>query len=75
MPGIGGLMSMLGANMGAVTTTGYAGKGVDDMNDPNDNGNDNELIRRIQPITPQEEYRRAINIYNQNPNRYTLRTR
>ena len=30
MPGIGGLMSMIGANMGAVTTTGYAGKGVDD---------------------------------------------
>jgi hypothetical protein len=75
VPGIGGLMSMIGANMGAVTTTGYAGKGVDDMNDPNDNGNDNELIRRIQPITPQEEYRKAITIYNQNPNRYTLRTR
>jgi len=75
MPGIGGLISMMGANMGAVTTTGYAGKGVDDMNDPNDNGNDNELIRRIQPITPQEEYRKAITIYNQNPNRYTLRTR
>ena len=75
MPGIGGLMSMLGANMGAVTTTGYAGKGVDDRSDPNDNGNDNELIRRIQPMTPQEEYRKAITIYNQNPNRYTLRTR
>jgi hypothetical protein len=75
IPGIGGLMSMIGANMGAVTTTGYAGKGVNDMNNPNDNGNDNELIRRIQPITPQEEYRKAITIYNQNPNRYTLRTR
>ena len=75
MPGIGGLMSMIGANMGAVTTTGYAGKGVDDINDPNDNGNDNELIRRIQPITPQEEYRKAVDLYNQNPNRYILRTR
>jgi len=75
IPGIGGLMSMIGANMGAVTTTGYAGKGVDDMNNPNDNGNDNELIRRIQPITPQEQYKTAINLYNQNPNRYTLRTR
>jgi len=30
IPGIGGLMSMIGANMGAVTSTGYAGKGVDD---------------------------------------------
>ena len=75
IPGIGGLMSMIGANMGAVTTTGYGGKGVDDMNNPNDNGNDNELIRRIQPITPQQQYRTALNLYNQNPNRYTLRTR
>jgi hypothetical protein len=75
IPGIGGLVSAIGAKMGAVTTTGYAGKGVDDRSDPNDNGNDNELIRRIQPITPQEEYRKAITIYNQNPNRYTLRTR
>jgi hypothetical protein len=75
IPGIGGLMSMIGAKMGGVTTTGYAGKGVDDMNDPNDNGNDNELIRRIQPTTPEEQYRRAIDLYNQNPNLYTLRTR
>ena len=75
IPGIGGLMSTIGANMGAVTTTGYAGKGVNDMNDPNDNGNDNELIRRIQPITPQQQYRTALNLYNQNPNRYILRTR
>ena len=31
IPGVGSLMSMVGANMGGITTTGYAGKGVDDM--------------------------------------------
>jgi hypothetical protein len=31
IPGIGSLMSMLGVDMGGVTTTGYAGKKVDDM--------------------------------------------
>jgi len=71
MPGIGSLLSMIGTNMGVTTTTGYN----QNTNNPNDNGNDNELIRRIQPITPQQQYRTALNLYNQNPTRYTLRTR
>jgi hypothetical protein len=75
IPGIGGLISSIGAKIGGVTTTGYAGKGVDDKNNLNDNGNVNEITRIIQPITPEEQYRRAIDIYNQNPNLYTLRTR
>ena len=43
MPGLGGLMSMIGANMGAVTTTGYAGKGVDDMRGMG--GDDNDIVK------------------------------
>lgn len=72
IPGIGGLMSMIGANMGGITTTGYAGKGVDDMNNLNDNGNDSfqyqpvtPPIKPLRPVTPQT-------VFDQNPNQYTL---
>jgi hypothetical protein len=73
IPGIGSLMSMIGAKMGGITTTGYAGKGVDDRNNPNDNGNDNELIRKkiieeLKPLTSKQ-------IYDINPEQYTLRYR
>jgi hypothetical protein len=73
VPGIGGLMSMIGSKMGGITTTGYAGRGVDDKNNPNDNGNDNELIRKkiieeLKPLTSKQ-------IYDINPEQYTLRYR
>ena len=45
MPGIGGLMSMIGANMGAVTTTGYAGKGVDDNDIGGNESSENNIVR------------------------------
>lgn len=43
IPGIGSLMSMIGADMGAVTTTGYAGQKVDDM--MNMGGDDNDIVK------------------------------
>ena len=45
MPGIGGLMSMIGANMGAVTTTGYAGKGVDDTDIGGNENDDQDIVK------------------------------
>jgi len=45
IPGIGSLMSMLGANMGAVTTTGYAGKAVDEMRGMGGDDNDNDIVK------------------------------
>ena len=64
-------MSTIGTNMGFTTTTGYN----QNTNNPDGNGNDdNRSLDGRPPLTPQEEYRRAIDIYNQNRNRYTLRT-
>lgn len=45
IPGIGSLMSMLGANMGAVTTTGYAGKGVDDTDIGGNENDDQDIVK------------------------------
>ncbi len=45
IPGIGGLMSMIGANMGAVTTTGYAGKGVDDTDIGGGENDDQDIVK------------------------------
>ena len=72
LPGIGSLMSMIGTNMGFTTTTGYN----QDTNNPDGNGNDdNRSLDERAPLRPQEIYRTALDLYNQNPNRYTLRTR
>jgi hypothetical protein len=84
--GMGGIMSMLGQAVPGVSTvsnllsglfgpaTTYTGYNPKSTKDPNDNGNDNELIRKIVPtedLTPLT----SRQIYNQNPNQYTLRTR
>jgi len=74
IPGIGSLMSMIGAKMGTVTTTGYAGKGVDDMN-TNIGG---ESDSGIQTLRPRQEFQKAkkminpMDIYQADPNRYRL---
>jgi hypothetical protein len=72
VPGIGGLMSTIGANLGMVTTTGYAGKGVDDEDI---GGNENDGIVTLRP---QQEFQEAIRLptarelYLANPNKYRL---
>ena len=80
IPGIGSLMSMIGANMGAVTTTGYAGKGVDDQ-DIGGNESDSLMdqyrpqIRPINPpvpVPPPVRRLTSAELFNQNPDRYTL---
>jgi len=68
--GIAGLMSMLGTNMGFTTTTGYN----QDTNNPDGNGNDDELlIRQYDPDTKVANYVSSADVYNKNPNKYTLR--
>ena len=74
IPGIGSLMSMIGANMGGITTTGYSGKGVDDKN--NNMGGESES--GIQTLRPRQEFQEAkkminpMDIYQADPNRYRL---
>ena len=74
IPGIGSLISMIGANMGGITTTGYSGKGVDDRN--NNMGGESES--GIQTLRPRQEFQEAkkminpMDIYQADPNRYRL---
>ena len=45
IPGIGSLMSMIGTNMGFSTTTGYAGKGVDDTDIGGNENDDQDIVK------------------------------
>ena len=72
VPGVSTISNVVSSLFGPATT--YTGYNPKSTKDPNDNGNDNELIRKIVPIedlTPLT----SRQIYNQNPNQYTLRTR
>ena len=85
--GVSGIMGLLGQAIPGVSTisnvvsglfgpaTTYTGYNPKSTKDPNDNGNDNELVRKklipIEDLTPLT----SRQIYNQNPNQYTLRTR
>jgi hypothetical protein len=72
VPGLSTISNVVSGLFGPATT--YTGYNPKSTKDPNDNGNDNELIRKIVPIedlTPLT----SRQIYNQNPNQYTLRTR
>ena len=73
MPGIGSLLSMIGTNMGFTTTTGYnQDKSKDNGNDGN---NDEELlIRKYNPNVRVADYVSSADVYNRNPNQYTVNT-
>jgi len=73
VPGLSTISNVVSGLFGPATT--YTGYNPKSTKDPNDNGNDNELIRKkiipigdLTPLTSRQ-------IYNQNPNQYTLRTR
>ncbi len=73
VPGLSTISNVVSGLFGPATT--YTGYNPKSTKDPNDNGNDNELIRKklipIDDLTPLT----SRQIYNQNPNQYTLRTR
>ena len=73
VPGLSTISNVVSGLFGPATT--YTGYNPKSTKDSNDNGNDNELIRKkiipigdLTPLTSRQ-------IYNQNPNQYTLRTR
>ena len=71
MPGIGSLLSMIGTNMGFTTTTGY---NQDKSKDSGNDGNNDEelLIRQYNPNVQVADYVSSADVYNKNPNQYTL---
>ena len=73
MPGIGSLLSMIGTNMGFTTTTGY---NQDKSKDSGNDGNNDEelLIRQYNPNVQVADYVSSADVYNRNPNQYTLNT-